>query len=164
MAFKRFIQAKLRQIEFEKVIYRFCNQLINRLLNNPKTKGKALPITSRSSLPALGFPSDSLIAWPYNYLFPKAMSKICIHVVMIASLFFVIECKDHNNPELKPPAKPTLASPTDDAVGVGDNLALTWNTALRTTTYNLQVSISNDFISPLVDVTGITKVNHDVSG
>lgn len=61
-----------------------------------------------------------------------------------------------------PPA-PTLTSPVDVATGVSISPTLSWNASPQALSYRLQVSTASNFISPAVDVSGITSTSYIVS-
>ncbi len=57
------------------------------------------------------------------------------------------------------PQSPTLSLPLDNSKNVVINPLLQWSTATGAVTYNLQVSSSADFASPIVDLTGLTSTS-----
>ncbi|MCB9333943.1 MAG: DNRLRE domain-containing protein, partial [Lewinellaceae bacterium] len=62
------------------------------------------------------------------------------------------------------PDPPVLASPADNATGVGIPATLTWNAAAGATDYQVQVSLAADFSSTVYDQSGIATTSTAVSG
>ncbi len=61
------------------------------------------------------------------------------------------------------PSSPTLALPLDGSTGISTSPTLSWNAANRATSYQLQVSISSNFSTTVVNQSGITETSYSVS-
>src|SRR5437762_1095087 len=62
------------------------------------------------------------------------------------------------------PAAPVLISPTNSAIGVAVNPALSWNLSAGATSYEVQVSAANDFSNTIFDQNSITGTSISVTG
>jgi hypothetical protein len=59
-----------------------------------------------------------------------------------------------------PPLAPTLSSPSNGATGVSRNPTLSWNASSGATTYNLQVSVTQDFSLVILEMTSISSTSY----
>ena len=63
-----------------------------------------------------------------------------------------------------PPSVVTLNTPENGAAEITTNPTLTWQAEPQAASYTLQVSLSEDFASTVVDQTGIDETGYEVSG
>ncbi|MBK0403045.1 T9SS type A sorting domain-containing protein [Adhaeribacter sp. BT258] len=61
------------------------------------------------------------------------------------------------------PAAPALSSPSNGATGVAFSPTLSWNAVTYAETYQMQLSATSDFLSPVADVSNLTTLNTMVS-
>lgn len=61
------------------------------------------------------------------------------------------------------PDQPILVSPSNGATGVAQNTSLSWNPSSLAVSYSLQVSLTVDFVSPVINAINITSTSFQVS-
>lgn len=78
----------------------------------------------------------------------------------------LLQIKFGTVPPLPAPGVPTLSSPANLATNVAIAPTLSWAAVTAATTYNLQVSTSNNFDSgiPFLNLTGLTATSRAISG
>jgi len=65
---------------------------------------------------------------------------------------------------LQPPPPPTLASPSNGAIGISTSPTLSWNASSGATSYQLQVSTVPNFSTTVLNQSGITSTSYPVTG
>ncbi|GAB1370191.1 hypothetical protein MASR1M45_02500 [Candidatus Kapaibacterium sp.] len=63
-----------------------------------------------------------------------------------------------------PPSSPSLINPNNNSTNIATNTALSWQSVSGATSYIVQVSTANTFVTTVINQSGITSTNYNTSG
>jgi len=92
------------------------------------------------------------------------MKKMLLFLVLSIFLFNSCKKEDSNPVDPASPPAPTLSSPIDGATNQSVTPTLNWNASSGATSYTLQVSVSNAFMSYVYNQSGLTGTSQQVTG
>ena len=90
-------------------------------------------------------------------------------ILLVSAAFLsIVGCNDSSNPSSpsgsSAPAAPALASPSNNASGVGSNAAFSWASSSGAASYRIQLSVSPTFSQQFSDQAGIGGTSYSATG
>ena len=93
------------------------------------------------------------------------MKKLFLFSIFSSVIIFLTLCNNNAGPDtVEPPDAPVLSSPSDGTTGISLSPVLTWNASNGAESYQVQISIQDDFSTTVIDQGGITITSYTASG